>query len=322
DASNVKAHSNYPMRVKLSSDRQARWVNELITELCAKNGITLLDKPQEIQTEEKVANIFERIKGKKDNRTFKERLDVSAEQVKGRYQVITELLGRINGVRVIEAKKSETFKKGNTPIAKLTIKGKTLNAYLGLNPSEYVDTKYIYTDASNVKAHSNYPMRVKLSSDRQARWVNELITDIITNNSLTVQEKPVTVEKKEFTFADLKKKKAKGFKYRLRLSPLAKERFDLIKAELSKIEGVRCIESKSGITYKFKSKPVVKFAVRGKTLNAYLGLNPKDYQDTKYIYTDVSSLSKYKNYAMRVKVSSNRQVKWTLELINAIIRGV
>ena len=326
DESNVKVHKNYPMRVKLSSDRQARWVNELITELCAKNGLTLLEKPQEfediLQVENQVVSPFARLKGLRDSRTFKERLEESSEQVKSRYETVTELLRRVDGVRVIDAKKTETFKKGNTPITKLTIKGKTLNAYLGLNPNEYENSKYIYTDESNVKAHKNYPMRVKLSSDRQARWVNELVTDIANKNSLTILEKPVITVAKEFSFADLKKKKARGFRYRLRTLPIAKERFDNIKEELSKIEGIRRIDSKTSVTYKLKSTPIVKFTIRGKTLNAYLGLNPNDYEDTKYIFTDVSNVKAYANYPMRVKVTSDRQVKWVNELINLIVGGV
>ena len=68
--------------------------------------------------------------------------------------------------------------------------------------------------------------------------------------------------------------------------------------------------------------PLIKFTIRGKTLNAYLGLNPKDYENTKSIYTDVSNIGKYANYPMRVKVTSDRQVKWVKELINLIVGGV
>lgn len=325
DESNVKAHANYPMRIKLSSDRQARWVNELITKLCAKNGLTLLEKPQEfeeiLQVENQVVSPFAHLIGR-ETKTFKERLETSNEQVKARYELITELLNRIEGIRVIDSKKSETFKKGSVAIIKLTIKGKTLNAYIGLQPNDYVDSKYIYTDVSDVKAHANYPMRVRVTSDRQARWVNELVIDIANKNSLTILEKPVIKVAKEFSFADLKKKKIKGFKYRLRTLPIARERFDKIKEELSKIEGIRKIDSKSSVTYKIKSTPIVKFTIRGKTLNAYIGLNPNEYLDTKYIFTDVSNVKAYANYPMRVKVTSDRQVKWVNELINLIIGGV
>ena len=333
-----KVYPEFFMRLKLSSDRQAKWTCELLSDLFARLGCKLLDYPAEIpydvdpavfelleevvdtvETVETVENVevtetspFAHLQGKTDDRTFKERLDQSSEQVKNRYQTITNLLYRIDGVRVIDAKKSETFKKASTPITKLTIKGKTLNAYLGLNPKDYKDTKYVFTDVSDVKKYQSYAMRIKATSDRQAIWTCELIKDIVAKNKFTLTELPVIKEKKEFSFADLKKKKVKGFKYRLRTSPIAKERYDKIKAELLKIDGVRVIEGKSSVTYKLKARPIVKFAMRGKTLNAYLGLNPSEYLDTKYIFTDVSNINAYANYPMRVKVTSDRQVKWVI----------
>ena len=112
----------------------------------------------------------------------------------------------------------------------------------------------------------------------------------------------------------------KTFWEKLKLSPLARERFDAIKDCIECIENIRAIEGKYGITYKFKNKSVAKFAVKGKTLNVYLALAPAEYRDTKYIYTDVSDVAKYANYPMRVKVSSDRQVRWTVELLQEILK--
>ena len=100
---------------------------------------------------------------------------------------------------------------------------------------------------------------------------------------------------------------------------MAKVRFNDIKKELENISNVRVIESKNNITYKVKRLAVVKFAIKGKTLNAYINLNPSQYKDTKYIFTDVSNVKKYANYPMRVKVSSDRQVKWVKELISQVL---
>ena len=83
---------------------------------------------------------------------------------------------------------------------------------------------------------------------------------------------------------------------------------------------IRVIESKNSVTYKIKNRSVVKFLIKGKTLNAYLSIKPSEYLDSKYIFTDVSSDKKYANYPMRVKVSSDRQVKWVKELILEILK--
>ena len=273
----------------------------------------------------KLPNRFDLMNKSKPVIPFKQKLDTASYEVKERYNSITSFLFRVIGVRIIEAKKSETFKKGNIALVRFVIRGKTLNAYIGLDPKEYEDTKYIFTDVSGVKQYANYPMRVKITSDRQAKWVIELLSDIVTKNNLELSELPAPEveieEEKPFSFASLKKKKLLSFKQRIKKLPLAKERYEAISKELSQIEGVRLIESKKSVTYKLRSIPIIKFKIRGKTLNAYLGLNPERYADTKYIFTDVSSIKSYSNYPMRIKVTSNRQVKWTKELIQLILKG-
>ena len=320
DESNVKAHQNYPMRVKLTSSRQAKWTSELIEELCVKSGVALLEKPHEIivETEETDKKWFEGLGKNRDTRSFIEKLE-SLPLANERYNAIIDVVSRVNGVRVIDSKKSQTYKVGVVPIVKFIIKGKTLNAYLGLNPEEYTDTKYIFTDESNVKAHQNYGMRVKLTSNRQVKWANELIEELCKKNGLVLSDKP---KDKQAWFLGLKKKKSLTFNQKLRkANPEVKDRLKTLENALNEIKGVRVIESKKSRTYKVGVTPIVKFIIKGKTLNAYLGLNPKEYENSKYIFTDVSSVKAHQNYGMRVKLTSSRQVKWALELINDILGG-
>lgn len=323
DVSAVNKHANYPMRIKLSSDRQARWANELILLFAKNNGITLLDKPQEveiIENNEKAFNITA-----KDNRTFDQKLN-DLPIAKERFDAIKELLERVNGVRVIESKKQKTYKSGNVALARFAVRGKTLNAYIALKPEEYIDTKYIYTDVSKVNKYANYPMRVKVSSDRQARWAKELLIEKINNSGLTLAEKKeeiveTPIEEKPFFMNFSKEKDERTFDQKLNDLPIAKERFEKIKEELLKISKIREIVGKKQRTFKVGNTPIIRFTVRGKTLNAYIALNPKEFENTKYIYTDVSAVNKHANYPMRVKVSSNRQVRWVIELILKIMLG-
>ena len=90
-------------------------------------------------------------------------------------------------MRLIESNKGETYKRGSIPIAKLTVKGKTLNAYLALPPAEYAETKYVFLDASEIKAYEKYPMRVKITSDRQLKWLGELIMEIVKRENLKLK---------------------------------------------------------------------------------------------------------------------------------------
>lgn len=58
-----------------------------------------------------------------------------------------------------------------------------------------------------------------------------------------------------------------------------------------------------------------KFAIRGKTLSLYLALEPSEYAETKYIYEDAGEVVKYAKTPMRLKLRSDRSVRWAKELI-------
>ncbi len=290
--------------------------DDINEEVSVTDDTTPIKLKEETQTADCKNQTFLNIKGV--TLPFNEKLDKAPKTTKERYFKINDLLQRINAVRLIEGKKYQTYKYKNVPIIRFAIRGKTLNAYLGLNPSEYQNTKYIFEDVSSSKSFKNYPMRVRATSERKTRWITELILDLANKKGLTVVEKPVLVEENLNPFVKFKKKAPLSFKYRVRKSPNAKIRYQVIKNELLKISGIRVITGKYSETYKLKGKPLIKLIMRGKTLNAYVALNPSDYSESKYIFTDASNVKKYKNYAMRVRLTSNRQVKWLLELISII----
>lgn len=312
DLSSKVKHKNYPTCLKLTSDRQTRWACELILELANDKGLKILEVPT---TPVKQVSPFAHLKSKR--KTFKQKLKLSPI-AKERFNNLKTYLEKIKGIKILEGKYQTTFKVKNVSLIKFAIKGKMLNAYLGLSPIDYENSKYIFTDVSKIKKFANYPMRVKVSSDRQQRWVKELLVDKINKEGLTIIEEPIIIDNKP-NFARLKRKKTRSFKQKLKLSPIAKERFIEIKKAFNDIPNVRVIEGKNNVTYKLKSLCIAKFLIKGKTLNVYLNLKPVDFENTKYIFTDVSNVKKYINYPMRVKVSSNRQVKWVKELIFKIV---
>lgn len=128
---------------------------------------------------------FDKLKGKKDERTLEEKL-LELPETKARYDEVSALLSSIVGARVIEAKKYRTVKVKNTPVARLVVRGKTLNVYLAISPESLAGSKYKFTDHSNSSKFKNYPTRVKVTSDRQLRWTKELINRIIEENHLSV----------------------------------------------------------------------------------------------------------------------------------------
>lgn len=131
---------------------------------------------------------FDKLKGKKDERTLEEKL-LELPETKARYDEVSALLSSIVGARVIEAKKYRTFKVKNTPVARLVVRGKTLNVFLAISPESLAGSKYKFTDHSNSSKFKNYPTRVKVTSDRQLRWTKELVNRIIEENHLSVGER-------------------------------------------------------------------------------------------------------------------------------------
>jgi DNA-dependent RNA polymerase auxiliary subunit epsilon len=50
----------------------------------------------------------------------------------------------------------------------------------------FENTKYVFTDVSSSKKFALYPMRIRVSSERQKRYVLELITLISEENMLRI----------------------------------------------------------------------------------------------------------------------------------------
>ena len=317
DLSASKTHGAYPMLIKMISERRVHWCGDLVNLLIEKHKLNeqevKADKPiQEIVQKEETIEQTKKLNIVGNNLTFRERLEKSDLTVKARYKDILEHTYKIKGIRTVESKKYQSFKKGNTPVIRLAIKGKTLNAYLSLKPENFKDSKYIYTDVSAVTLYKNYPMRVKVSSERQARWVKELIDILAKDNDL-------------FMYAISQLKQINGnertFKQKLiKSNALLKLRYRTITEHLKGKDGVKNKLFNKHEVFKFKNKPVAKIKIVGKTLNIYLSLQPKEFKNTKYKFTDVSNVKAHSKYPMRFKITSERKVKHVKELIDLITK--
>lgn len=108
------------------------------------------------------------------NRSFTAKLIQSSDDIKTRYSKLKNTL-LAYGLKTRMSWTNESFRLGTRTLAKFGIKGKTLSAYLKLNPSELADTKYNFEDASDVKRYSDVPLRLKLRSERSVKWASELV---------------------------------------------------------------------------------------------------------------------------------------------------
>ena len=67
-------------------------------------------------------------------------------------------------------------------------------------------------------------------------------------------------------------------------------------------------------------KAIAKFSIRGKTLYLYLALDPADFADSKYFVTDESAMKRYEAVPLRMKIKSQRGVKYGKELIGLLLQ--
>ena len=107
-------------------------------------------------------------------RSFKSKLIQNA-QAQDRYTELKNALAGISGIKSRLCQGCENFRIGRKKIAKMNIGGKTLVLYLALDPAEYEDTKYRFSDVSEKKTYAETPMKLRITSDRALRHAKELI---------------------------------------------------------------------------------------------------------------------------------------------------
>ncbi len=101
---------------------------------------------------------------------------------------------------------------------------------------------------------------------------------------------------------------------------LLKERYNIIKNELMSYKKVKVRKSWHSETFRLGRPAIAKFAIIGKTLSLYLALSPEEFVGSKYIFKDVSAVKKYSAVPMRLKIKSNRSVRYAKELIQVMAK--
>lgn len=88
-----------------------------------------------------------------------------------------------------------------------------------------------------------------------------------------------------------------------------------LKNYLLSFAGVKSRLCKNCENFRVGRVKIAKFIIRGKTLSLYLALNPAEYEDTKYHFEDESDRRTHADTPMRLKVKSQRSIKYAKELI-------
>lgn len=121
----------------------------------------------------------------KYNKSHTAKLIQSADGVKNYYSQIKNELMSYKGVRSRISWKYESFSVGRATIAKLAVRGKNLSLFLALDPKNYVDTKYIIDDKSEVAAYEKTPLLYRIKNDRRLNYSKELIAAVMDGREKT-----------------------------------------------------------------------------------------------------------------------------------------
>ena len=100
-------------------------------------------------------------------------------------------------------------------------------------------------------------------------------------------------------------------------SDVLKSRYSVIKNKLLAYKKMKSRMSWSNETFRAGRPAFAKLAVRGRTISLYLALPTAEYAATKYRFEAVSDVKKYEQTPMRLKLRSDRSVKYACELISA-----
>ena len=107
-------------------------------------------------------------------RSFQSKL-IQSELLQGLYTEVKNALLTLGGVKTRMCHGSENFRASDKKIAKLAAGSKKLWLYFALDPNECDEARYRFEDVSDVKAHRETPVRVKITGSRSLKRAKELI---------------------------------------------------------------------------------------------------------------------------------------------------
>ncbi|MDD6054272.1 MAG: hypothetical protein PUB81_02900 [Clostridiales bacterium] len=139
--------------------------------------ISPVEEPQPVEINDDSAPfVFGNSKGKRI--PFETKVADGNDMTKLAYKTISEFLLSQPKVKCAKAFACERYYIGRKSIAKLTIRGKTLNCYLAIDPTT-LDAKYHAQDASNSKKYEKTPAMIRARSPRAIKYCCTLAKQII-----------------------------------------------------------------------------------------------------------------------------------------------
>ncbi len=150
----------------------------------------------------------------RSNRSFAERMGEAGYVAGRRYDAVKNAFlayktaeRKPKKVRSRISRSGETFYAGRKVLGKVCLVGGYLRLFLALDPKLYNVEKYHHKDYSEVVRYAKFPFMIKLSSDRQERYAEELIGELLVLNGF-VKDEEYVVKDQANIFKKPRRKKA------------------------------------------------------------------------------------------------------------------
>ncbi len=203
DMSNVKAFLEVPFGVKVKSQRGKNNALKLINELAISGALEKDEKykiitlKELLKSNDEVIDLDGVVMPKTSTKLVINGRKISFwEKILGLDAVTKNYFLRIHNELISYKKvnsrlsyKCMSYRYGRKLLAKVSVRGKTLNLYLALKASEYNENVYHQKDVSDKKAYEAVPFRVKVKSDRGIKNAIKLVTELSNINLLTKRNK-------------------------------------------------------------------------------------------------------------------------------------
>jgi predicted transport protein len=160
---------------RLAEEEEKRRAEEEARRLAEEEARRLAEEEAKRIADEKAAKqVVVRYK-----RSFLARYIQAGETLQDYYTMVKNELLSYSGVKSRTSWGKETYKRGRMPVAKLDIKGKALYMWLALDPAEFENTKYHFKNVSDRRIGGEYPMLIKIRSQRSLKYAVELIARLM-----------------------------------------------------------------------------------------------------------------------------------------------
>ena len=316
--------------------------------------------------EERLAKLLEEQERRKNIeyryiRTYMARLIQAEDNVKDMYNVVKNKLLSYKKVKSRLSKKRETFYLGRQTLVKLDVKGKKLDLYLALDPSEFNEKSQYYNYIDISQKNTLLPMLIKVSGPIKLRRALELIdilmakvgalastnyaeqdyhmpyetTDALVRKGLiidlwnkTPMEEPVIELKEEVAVTkenglEIKARYIRTYMARLiQAEDNVKDMYNVVKNKLLSYKKVKSRLSKKRETFYLGRQTLVKLDVKGKKLDLYLALDPSEFNEKSQYYNYIDISQKNTLLPMLIKVSGPIKLRRALELIDILMAKV